>query len=182
MLNNVETYANVPNIILTGRGLVQVHRHRRQSTGYEGLRPHRRNDEQHRPDRSSHGYDPAQNSSTTSAAAFQRRRGIQGRADRRPVRRLPDRRTSGRASGLRLPSRKIGAIIGSGGMVVMDEDTCMVEVARFFMELHPAANPAASAPPAGKAPSGCWKFSSEDRRRSRARWRTSTRWKNSPRR
>ncbi len=28
---------------------------------------------------------------------------------------------------------KVGAIIGSGGMVVMDEDTCMVEVARFFM-------------------------------------------------
>ena len=27
----------------------------------------------------------------------------------------------------------IGAMIGSGGLVVMDEDTCMVEVARFFM-------------------------------------------------
>jgi len=27
---------------------------------------------------------------------------------------------------------KIGAMIGSGGMVVMDEDTCMVEVARFL--------------------------------------------------
>lgn len=29
--------------------------------------------------------------------------------------------------------KKVGAMIGSGGMVVMDEDTCMVEVARFFM-------------------------------------------------
>ena len=29
--------------------------------------------------------------------------------------------------------KKLGAIIGSGGLVVMDEDTCMVEVARFFM-------------------------------------------------
>ena len=28
---------------------------------------------------------------------------------------------------------KVGAMIGSGGLVVMDEDTCMVEVARFFM-------------------------------------------------
>ena len=28
---------------------------------------------------------------------------------------------------------KIDAMIGSGGLVVMDEDTCMVEVARFFM-------------------------------------------------
>ncbi|MBQ5799223.1 MAG: 4Fe-4S binding protein [Oscillospiraceae bacterium] len=29
--------------------------------------------------------------------------------------------------------KQVGAIIGSGGLVVMDEDTCMVEVARFFM-------------------------------------------------
>jgi len=27
-----------------------------------------------------------------------------------------------------------GAMVGSGGLVVMDEDTCMVEVARFFMD------------------------------------------------
>lgn len=29
--------------------------------------------------------------------------------------------------------KKFGAIIGSGGLVVMDQSTCMVEVARFFM-------------------------------------------------
>ena len=29
--------------------------------------------------------------------------------------------------------KQVGAMIGSGGLVVMDEDTCMVEVARFFM-------------------------------------------------
>lgn len=29
---------------------------------------------------------------------------------------------------------KLGAIIGSGGMIVMDEDKCVVDVARFFME------------------------------------------------
>jgi NADH-quinone oxidoreductase subunit F len=29
--------------------------------------------------------------------------------------------------------KKIGAIIGSGGLVVMDDKTCMIEVARFFM-------------------------------------------------
>lgn len=29
--------------------------------------------------------------------------------------------------------KEVGAMIGSGGMVIMDEDTCMVEVARFFM-------------------------------------------------
>jgi len=30
--------------------------------------------------------------------------------------------------------KKVGAIMGSGGMVVMDEDTCMVDIARFFLE------------------------------------------------
>ncbi len=29
---------------------------------------------------------------------------------------------------------KAGSIMGSGGMVVMDEDTCMVDIARFFMD------------------------------------------------
>ena len=29
--------------------------------------------------------------------------------------------------------KKMGAMIGSGGLVVMDDSTCMVEVARFFM-------------------------------------------------
>jgi len=29
--------------------------------------------------------------------------------------------------------KKVGAMIGSGGLVVMDENTCMVEVSRFFM-------------------------------------------------
>ena len=29
---------------------------------------------------------------------------------------------------------EIGAMVGSGGLVVMDEDTCMIEIARFFME------------------------------------------------
>ena len=28
---------------------------------------------------------------------------------------------------------KVGSIVGSGGMVVMDEETCMVDIARFFM-------------------------------------------------
>jgi NADH:ubiquinone oxidoreductase subunit F (NADH-binding) len=28
----------------------------------------------------------------------------------------------------------LGAIMGSGGMVVMDEDTCMVDVARYFID------------------------------------------------
>jgi NADH:ubiquinone oxidoreductase subunit F (NADH-binding) len=27
-----------------------------------------------------------------------------------------------------------GSMMGSGGMVVMDDETCMVDIARFFME------------------------------------------------
>ena len=29
---------------------------------------------------------------------------------------------------------KVGSIMGSGGMIVMDETSCMVDVAKFFME------------------------------------------------
>ncbi|HNZ13979.1 MAG TPA: NADH-ubiquinone oxidoreductase-F iron-sulfur binding region domain-containing protein, partial [Anaerolineaceae bacterium] len=29
---------------------------------------------------------------------------------------------------------KVGSIMGSGGMIVMDDETCMVDIARFFME------------------------------------------------
>ena len=32
------------------------------------------------------------------------------------------------------PIKKLGAIMGSGGLVVMNEDTCMVDTARFFMD------------------------------------------------
>jgi NADH-quinone oxidoreductase subunit F len=30
--------------------------------------------------------------------------------------------------------RKVGAMVGSGGLVVMNKDTCMVSIARFFMQ------------------------------------------------
>jgi len=43
------------------------------------------------------------------------------------------------AEGLNTPTdyeeiTKMGAIMGSGGLIVMDEDSCMVDTARFFME------------------------------------------------
>jgi len=31
---------------------------------------------------------------------------------------------------------KVGAIMGSGGMIVMDDQTCMVDMARFFSGFH----------------------------------------------
>jgi len=30
--------------------------------------------------------------------------------------------------------KKIGSIMGSGGMIVMDQDTCMVDIARYFLD------------------------------------------------
>jgi len=30
--------------------------------------------------------------------------------------------------------KEVGAVMGSGGMIVVDEDTCMVDVARYFMD------------------------------------------------
>ena len=63
-----------------------------------------------------------------------RRRHDQGGADRRPLRRLhPGRARSTRRS-TTSRWRRLGSIMGSGGMIVMDEDTNMVDVARFFME------------------------------------------------
>ncbi len=50
--------------------------------------------------------------------------------------------------------KRVGAIMGSGGLVVMDEDTCMVDVARFFMEFI-QREAAASASPAARARGGC---------------------------
>jgi len=47
-----------------------------------------------------------------------------------------------------------GSIMGSGGMIVMDDTTCMVDVARFFMDFCRKSR-AASACPAGWGPRRC---------------------------
>ena len=33
--------------------------------------------------------------------------------------------------------KEVGAMMGSGGLVVMDEGTCMVDLAKFFMDFYP---------------------------------------------
>jgi NADH-quinone oxidoreductase subunit F len=58
---------------------------------------------------------------------------IQGGSDRRPFRRLHSGTVSGSAGGLH-ELAKVGSIMGSGGMIVMDQDTCMVDVARYFLD------------------------------------------------
>ena len=65
---------------------------------------------------------------------------------------------------------KTGAIVGSGGMIVMDEDTCMVDMARYFLDFTRKVITAASersvcwrswsASPTARAEtaiSSCWK-------------------------
>ena len=58
----------------------------------------------------------------------------QSRADRRPLRRLHPAGNVRHARWTTRPSAQLGSIMGSGGMVVMDEDNCMVDVARYFIE------------------------------------------------
>lgn len=48
-------------------------------------------------------------------------------------------------------------MIGSGGLVVMNDKSCMVEVARFFMNLH-RMSPAVNAFRAAREPRECWSF------------------------
>jgi NADP-reducing hydrogenase subunit HndC len=79
---------------------------------------------------------------------------LQGRADRRPLRRLHPRAASRHPDRLRLAAQGVGAMMGSGGLVVMDEDTCMVDVAKFFMDFI-QRRAAASASPAARARAGC---------------------------
>jgi NADH:ubiquinone oxidoreductase subunit F (NADH-binding) len=49
-------------------------------------------------------------------------------------------------------------MVGSGGLVVMNKNTCMVSVARFFMQFT-QHDPAASAFSAAKEQSRCLPFS-----------------------
>ena len=130
-INNVETWSTVPIIIRRGgawyatlgtekakgtkvfalAGKITEHRPGRGALRHAVARHHFRNRRR-----------PAE------------RQAVQGRAVGRPVR----RRHPGRACSTRPLEyealQKLGSIMGSGGLVVMDEDSCMVDVARFFLE------------------------------------------------
>ncbi len=130
-INNVETFANVPWIVLHGAAAFNTPGHREQQ-GHQGLR-HGRQGEARRPGRGADGHhDPARSSSTSAAAS--RRTGSS-----RPCRWAAPPAAASRPS---WPDtlidyesiNKTGAIMGSGGLVVMDETTCMVDVARFFLD------------------------------------------------
>lgn len=49
----------------------------------------------------------------------------------------------------------IGSMMGSGGLIVMDEDNCMVDIAKFYLEFI-VDESCGKCSPAASAPSGCW--------------------------
>ena len=57
---------------------------------------------------------------------------------------------------------RIGSIMGSGGMVVMDEDNCMVDIARYFLEFTQKES-CGECVPCRLAPSRCWTSSKTSR-------------------
>ena len=67
---------------------------------------------------------------------------------------------------------KIGSIMGSGGLIVMDETSCMVDVARFFMEFCMDES-CGKCIPAAPAPCRCTTFCGASRlaRLSRMTWK-----------
>ncbi len=69
----------------------------------------------------------------------------------------------------------IGSMMGSGGLIVMDETTCMVDIAKFFLEFT-VDESCGKCTPCRVAPSACWK-SSTRLPPATALWRTSTRWR-----
>ena len=55
--------------------------------------------------------------------------------------------------------KTVGAMMGSGGLVVMDEDNCMVDVAKFFMDFIQRES-CGKCIRVARAPDACWRFSS----------------------
>ncbi len=129
VLNNVETFANVPLIILKGAAWYKtIGPEKSPGTKAFALTGNIENT----------GLIEVPMGTTLKEVIFDIGGGIRGGAGFKAVQ-------IGGPSGGCLTSRhldlpldfdslkKAGAMIGSGGLVVMDEHTCMVEVARFFM-------------------------------------------------
>ncbi len=131
VLNNVETFANIAADHPQGRGVVRQHRHREEQ-GHQGLRP-RRQRPAHRPGRSPDRH-AARRAHLRGRRRHPERQGVQGRPDRRSLGRLHPQGSTSTCPSTTTTLQELGAIMGSGGLIVMDEDTCMVDVARFFLE------------------------------------------------
>jgi len=130
VINNVETYANLPAVLLDGAGwFASVGTGKSTGTKVFALAGKVRNT----------GLVEVPMGTTLREIIYEIGGGISGGRKFKAV------QTGGPAGGC-LPESFLdtpvdyesltaaGSIMGSGGMIVMDEDTCMVDVARFFME------------------------------------------------
>ena len=131
VLNNVETYANIPQIILKGADwFASMGTEKSKGTKVFALGGKIK---QHRPGGDPHGHHPARRSSRRSAAASRTARSS------KPPRPAAPPAAASRPAIIDTPIDydnliAIGCMMGSGGLIVMDEDTCMVDIAKFFLE------------------------------------------------
>ncbi len=129
VLNNVETYANVPMIILNGaQWYKEIGAENSPGTKAFAITGSVKNT----------GLIEVPMGTTLREVIFDIGGGIKGDAEFKAV------QIGGPSGGCLITPhldvsldfdslKKMGAMIGSGGLVVMDSNTCMVEVARFFM-------------------------------------------------
>ncbi len=129
VLNNVETYANVPMIIMKGAAWYKtIGPENSPGTKAFALTGSVKNT----------GLIEVPMGTTLREVIFDIGGGIKGEAEFKAV------QIGGPSGGCLITPhldvsldfdslKKMGAMIGSGGLVVMDSNTCMVEVARFFM-------------------------------------------------
>ena len=155
-INNVKTWASVPHDFQPWRGLVCAVGDREQQRDDDLLAG--RQDQQHRPGRSADG---------RHAAAHD----LRHRRRRSPTGKKFKAVQTGGPSGGCIPESLLdlpldyenltgaGSMMGSGGMIVMDEKTCMVDVARYFPGLHQVRIVRQVHSPAGKARARCTRFS-----------------------
>ena len=130
-INNVETWYNIAPIVAKGpawfteTGSTKSRRHQGLLAGRQG--------QEHRP-----GGDAPGHAAQDLHLRHRRRRHQRARTSRpcRPAdpRAAASRRRCSTRRWITRRWRKLGSIMGSGGMVVMDEDNCMVDVARYFIE------------------------------------------------
>ena len=130
LINNVETFANIPPIIRRGGDwFASIGTEKSKGTKVFALAGKIRNT----------GLVEVPMGTTLRADRRGDRRRPAGRARSRPCRPAGRRAAASRPStstrrSITSRSSRLGSIMGSGGMIVMDQTTNMVDVARFFME------------------------------------------------
>ncbi len=130
VLNNVETYANIPQIILNGgKWYASIGTERSKGTKVFALTG----------DVNNVGLVEVPMGTPIGDIIFDIGGGIQGGKKFKAAQLGGPSGGCIPAEGLNTPTdyeeiTKMGAIMGSGGLIVMDEDSCMVDAARFFME------------------------------------------------